>query len=72
MSALATLSLARKICLTAFFLMARHFGWLRQGLADLAHETPLWVAVSIMIFLAASLSSTVGFAFSAIATRTRS
>ena len=29
--------------------------------------TPHWVAVSIVIFLAASLSSTVGFAFSAIA-----
>ena len=44
-----------------------HFGWLRHGLADLAHEAPLWVAVSIVIFVAASLSSTVGFAFSAIA-----
>jgi uncharacterized membrane protein YfcA len=44
-----------------------HFAWLRHGLADVAHEAPLWVAVSIVIFVAASLSSTVGFAFSAIA-----
>ena len=75
MSALATSPLGRKICLAAFFLMAStivgtggwHLGWLRYGLADLAHQTPLWVAVSIVIFLAASLSSIVGFAFSAIA-----
>ena len=75
MSALATSALGRKICLATFFLMAStivgpggwHFGWLRYGLADLAHETPSWLAVSIVIFVAASLSSTVGFAFSAIA-----
>ena len=75
MTAFATSALGRKICLATFFLMASaivgpggwHFGWLRYGLADLAHETPLWVAVSIVIFVAASLSSTVGFAFSAIA-----
>jgi uncharacterized protein len=75
MSALAASPLGRKICLAAIFLMAStivgsggwHFGWFRYGLADLAHETPLWVAVSIVIFIAASLSSTVGFAFSAIA-----
>ena len=44
MSALAT-GLGRTICLTALFLMAStvvvlgswHFGWLRHGLADLAH-----------------------------------
>jgi hypothetical protein len=75
MSALATSSLGRKICLAAFFLMAStvagpgswDLGWLRHGLADLAHEIPSWVAVSMAIFVAASLSSTVGFAFSAIA-----
>ena len=75
MSAFATSALGRKICLATFFLMAStlvgpggwHLGWLRHGLADLAHQTPLWVAVSIVIFVAASLSSTVGFAFSAIA-----
>jgi len=44
-----------------------HFGWSRYGVAHLAHETPSWVAISIVIFIAASLSSTVGFAFSAIA-----
>ncbi len=74
MSALAT-ALGRTICLTALFLMAStvvvlgswHFGWLRHGLADLAHVPPLWIAVSIVIFVAATLSSTVGFAFSAIA-----
>jgi uncharacterized membrane protein YfcA len=75
MSAFATSALGRKICLATFFLMAStlvgpggwHLGWLRHGLADLAHQTPLWLAVSIVIFVAASLSSTVGFAFSAIA-----
>ena len=75
MSAWATSQLSRKICLATFFLMAStvvglgswHFGWLRHGLANLAHEAPLWVAISIVIFVAASLSSTVGFAFSAIA-----
>ena len=46
---------------------AWHLGWSRYGLADLAHEVPSWVAVSIVIFVAAGLSSTVGFAFSAIA-----
>jgi uncharacterized membrane protein YfcA len=74
MSALAT-ALSRTICLTALFLTAGtvvvlgswHFSWLRHGLADLAHEPPLWIAVSIVIFVAATLSSIVGFAFSAIA-----
>jgi uncharacterized protein len=75
MSALATTSLGRTICLTVLFLMTStvvvlgswHFGWLLHGLADLAHKPPLWIAVSIVIFLAATLSSIVGFAFSAIA-----
>ena len=76
MSALATPPLGRKIwpCHTSscwplplWGAGAWHFGWSRYGLADLAHEAPLWVAVSIVIFVAASLSSTVGFAFSAIA-----
>ena len=75
MSAVAASPVGRKICFAVFFLMATtvvgpegwHSAWLRHGLANLAHETPLWVAVSIVIFLAASLSSIVGFAFSAIA-----
>jgi uncharacterized protein len=75
MSAVAGSPIGRTICFAAFFLMATtvvepeswHSAWLRHGLANLAHETPLWVAVSIVIFLAASLSSIVGFAFSAIA-----
>src|SRR5262249_4622365 len=75
MSALAASPLGRKICLAAFFLMAGtivvlgswHLDWLRFRLGDLAHEPPLWIAVSIVIFVAASLSSIVGFAFSAIA-----
>jgi len=75
MSAFAV-SLGRTLCLAAFLLIAsmvvglgsRHFGWLlRHGLAEFAHEPPLWIAVSIVIFVAASLSSIVGFAFSAIA-----
>jgi uncharacterized membrane protein YfcA len=44
-----------------------HLGWSRYDFAHLAQDTPSWVAVSIAIFIAASLSSTVGFAFSAIA-----
>jgi uncharacterized membrane protein YfcA len=75
MSALATPPLGRKIGLVTLVLLAIttvgagawHLGWSRHGLADVAHEAPLWVAVSIVIFVAASLSSTVGFAFSAIA-----
>jgi uncharacterized membrane protein YfcA len=75
MSALATPPLGRKIGLATLVLLATttvgagawHLGWSRYGLADVAHEAPLWVAVSIVIFVAASLSSTVGFAFSAIA-----
>ena len=75
MSALATPPLGRKIGLVTLVLAAIttvgagawHLGWSRYGLADLAHEVPPWVAVSIVIFVAAGLSSTVGFAFSAIA-----
>ena len=75
MSALATPPLGRKIGLVTLVLLAIttvgagawHLGWSRYGLADLAHEVPSWVAVSIVIFVAAGLSSTVGFAFSAIA-----
>ena len=46
---------------------AWHFGWPRYEFAHVAHATPSWVAVSLVIFIAASISSTVGFAFSAIA-----
>jgi uncharacterized membrane protein YfcA len=75
MSALATPPLGRKIGLVTLVLLAIttvgagawHLGWSRYGLADLAHEVPPWVTVSIVIFVAAGLSSTVGFAFSAIA-----
>jgi uncharacterized membrane protein YfcA len=75
MFALATPPLGRKIGLVTLVLLAIttvgagawHLGWSRYGLADLAHEVPPWVAVSIVIFVAAGLSSTVGFAFSAIA-----
>jgi len=75
MSALATPPLGRKIGLVTLVLLAIttvgagawQLGWSRYGLADLAHEVPPWVAVSIVIFVAAGLSSTVGFAFSAIA-----
>jgi len=75
MSALATPPLGRKIGLVTLVLLsittvgagAWHLCCSRYGLADLAHEVPPWVAVSIVIFVAAGLSSTVGFAFSAIA-----
>ena len=48
-------------------LSAWHFVWSRYDFAHVAHATPSWVAVSLVIFIAASVSSTVGFAFSAIA-----
>jgi len=75
MSALATSPSGRKIGLATLGLLVGatasaavwHFGWSRSGFAHLAQATPHWVAVSIVIFMAASLSSTVGFAFSAIA-----
>ena len=46
---------------------AWHLGWSRSGFVHGADATPSWLAVSLVIFIAASLSSTVGFAFSAIA-----
>ena len=46
---------------------AWHFGWSRYDFVHIAHAIPSWVAVSLVIFIAASVSSTVGFAFSAIA-----
>ena len=46
---------------------AWHFVWSRSDFVHVAHATPSWVPVSLAIFIAASLSSTVGFAFSAIA-----
>jgi hypothetical protein len=73
MSALATFG--RKIGLATLGLLVStivgvavwHSGWSRHDIAELAHQTPSWAAVSIAIFIAATLSSTVGFAFSAIA-----
>src|SRR5262249_28668286 len=44
-----------------------HFALLRHDLIELAHKLPSWGGVSLVIFVAASISSTVGFAFSAIA-----
>src|SRR6478672_2146180 len=44
-----------------------HFVWSRYDFVHAAHATPSWVTVSLVIFIAASVSSTVGFAFSAIA-----
>ena len=63
MLALATSPPGRKICLAAFFLTASTIvglwgwqpSWLQSGLPDLAHQTPLWVAVSIVIFLARNM-----------------
>ena len=73
MSALATFG--RKIGLATLGLLVStivgvavwHSGWSRHDIAELAHQAPSWAAVSIAIFIAATLSSTVGFAFSAIA-----
>jgi uncharacterized membrane protein YfcA len=75
MSALATSPFGRKIGLAMLGLLVSaiagvavwHSGWSRHDIAELAHQAPSWAAVSIAIFIAASLSSTVGFAFSAIA-----
>ncbi len=75
MSTLAASPLGRRISLATLGLLvvtiagvvAWHLGWPRYDLADLSRQAPSWVAVSIVIFAAASLSSIVGFAFSAIA-----
>jgi len=75
MSALVTSPLGRKIGLATLGLLvstiagaaAWHYGWSRYNYGEFANQAPPWVAVSIVIFIAASLSSTVGFAFSAIA-----
>src|SRR5262249_35004058 len=74
MSTLATAPFGRRMGLATLGLLVStagvavwHFDWSRYDLAALAHWAPSWVSVSIVIFVAASLSSTVGFAFSAIA-----
>src|SRR6476659_9176988 len=64
MIGLATLGL---LAGTIASILAWHFGWSRYDFVHVAHATPSWVAVSLVIFIAASVSSTVGFAFSAIA-----
>src|SRR5262245_13181795 len=74
MSTLVTAPFGRRMGIATLGLLvsaagiaAWHFGSSRYGLAALAHQAPSWISVSIVIFVAASLSSTVGFAFSAIA-----
>src|SRR5262245_57763453 len=74
MSTLVTAPFGRRMGIATLGLLvsaagiaAWHFGSSRYGLAALAHQAPSWISVSIVIFFAASLSSTVGFAFSAIA-----
>ena len=64
MIGLATLGLLAATIASA---AAWHFGWSQYGFVHVAHAAPSWIAVSLVIFIAASLSSTVGFAFSAIA-----
>jgi uncharacterized membrane protein YfcA len=57
-------------CVLASFVAAGavwHFALLRHDLVNIAHQLPSWGSVSLVIFVAASISSTVGFAFSAIA-----
>jgi uncharacterized membrane protein YfcA len=44
-----------------------HFGWRINAVGDVVGLPESWAAVSLVIFAAASISSTVGFAFSAIA-----
>lgn len=61
---LATLGL---LVVTAAGVALWQLGWSPDDLATLPRQAPAWVAVSIAIFVAASLSSTVGFAFSALA-----
>jgi hypothetical protein len=41
--------------------------WLRHDLLDFAHQLPPWGVVALVIFVAAAISSAVGFAFSALA-----
>src|SRR5512143_1187652 len=75
MSALLLAASGRKFTLAALGILfgsiaitaAWHYGWLSQGLAHLAHQPLSWLGVSLVIFVAATISSTVGFAFSAIA-----
>lgn len=75
MSAVATSTFARRIILITVGVLVStivlgavwNFGWSQYDFASLTNQAPSWVAVSIVIFIAASLSSTVGFAFSAIA-----
>ena len=64
MIGLATLGL---LAGTIASVSAWHFVWSRSDFVHVAHATPSWVPVSLAIFIAASVSSTVGFAFSAIA-----
>lgn len=75
MSALVGSSSNRAVGLTALCVLATavaagtawHFAPLRYDLLGLALELPPWGIVALAIFVAASISSTVGFAFSAIA-----
>jgi uncharacterized protein len=75
MSAVVLLPSGRKITFAALGILsasialtaAWHYTGLSQGLSDLAHRPSSWLAVSLVIFVAATVSSTVGFAFSAIA-----
>ena len=75
MSALAASPFGRKVSLATLGLLVPaiaavavwQFGWSRHDVAALARQAPSWLALSIVIFIAASLSSTIGFAFSAIA-----
>ena len=75
MSALTLSPFGRRIGLATLGLLAGtiasaavwHVDWSRYDVVHWAHAAPSWVALLIVIFIAASLSSTVGFAFSAIA-----
>ena len=74
MSALPSSSSSRAVGLTMLAVLvgvigtiAWHSGLSPHSFFNLAHQSPSWAAVSIVILVAACVSSTVGFAFSAIA-----
>src|SRR6185295_6373553 len=75
MPALAGSTSSRAIGLTTVCVLASivaagavwHSTWSRYDLLGLAHQLPAWSVVALIIFVAATISSTVGFAFSALA-----
>ena len=64
-----TAGLAAVVVLSSMIIdvAARQLDWTMYAIAAAVRDVPSWVALPVVIFIAASVSSTVGFAFSAIA-----